>query len=321
MSNAPTRLIAIDWGTTSARAYRLGDGGQVVAQRAAPFGVQQVRNGAFAEALRALLGDWHDLPVPRLACGMVGSRQGWIEAPYRQCPAPVDDLARGLTITPGGELAIVAGITCRDAAGVPDVMRGEETQIVGLLDSAPAEALVIQPGTHSKWTRAGVPVAGAPAIHAFTSFMTGEVFALLREHSILGRLMGDADGFDGASFDRGLAHGGRGVAGGDLLHQIFGARTLALFDELAPAAVADYLSGVLIGAEIVAGRAWVAAQAASPPGPGAIWIAGAPDLCNRYARALDHAGVETQVAPADVAARGLWRLAEGAGLTHPGDRS
>ncbi|MEP7205760.1 MAG: 2-dehydro-3-deoxygalactonokinase [Casimicrobiaceae bacterium] len=321
MSDSATRLIAIDWGTTSARAYRLGDGGEVMDQRAAPFGVQQVRDGAFAEALRALLGDWHDVPAPRLACGMVGSRQGWIEAPYRECPALIDDLARGLAVTPGRELAIVAGITCRDAAGVPDVMRGEETQVVGLLDSASGEALVIQPGTHSKWTRAGVSAGGAPTIHAFTSFMTGEVFALLREHSILGRLMRDADAFDGASFDRGVAHGSRGLAGGDLLHQIFAARTLALFDELAPAAVADYLSGVLIGAEIVAGRAWVAAQAASAPEPGAIWIAGTPELCNRYARALDRADVDTHAAPADVAARGLWRLAERAGLIHHGDRS
>lgn len=318
MAEGPTQLLALDWGTTSARAYRMGAGGVVLAERAAPLGIQQVRDGAFDAALRTLLGDWYALRVPRLACGMVGSRQGWIEAPYRTCPVPLPELGAEMTRTPGGELAIVAGITCRDAAGVPDVMRGEETQVAGLVDTAGADVLVIQPGTHSKWTLAGPHAGGGMAIRSFATFMTGETFAVLRAHSILGRLMTHDGAFDPASFDRGLGRSAEAAVPGDLLHFLFGARTLALFDELAPAAVADYLSGMLIGAEIAAGRAWVATQTVPPA---ATWVVGAPELSARYTRALEQAGVESRIAPADVAARGLWRLAQHAGLIHHGDRS
>ncbi len=111
-------LIAIDWGTTSARAYCLDAAGHVVGERAAPLGVQAIRDGAFGAALASLLGDWKDFTAPRLACGMIGSRQGWIEAPYVECPAALDALALGLQSSPGGELRIVPGVACRDARRV-----------------------------------------------------------------------------------------------------------------------------------------------------------------------------------------------------------
>ena len=126
-----TALLAIDWGTTSARAYRIAGDGEVLDARESPLGIQHIRDGAFAAALRSLLGDWIDIAAPRIACGMIGSRQGWVEAPYVDCPAGLDRLARSVVTTPDGALAIVAGVRCRDAAGLPDVMRGEETQIVG----------------------------------------------------------------------------------------------------------------------------------------------------------------------------------------------
>ncbi len=310
----PTALIGLDWGTTSARAYRIAHDGRVLETRTAPLGIQQVTDGAFAEALATLLGDWRGLRVPRLACGMVGSRQGWIEAPYRTCPVALSSLAEGLIRTPGGELAIVSGITCRDEGGVPDVIRGEETQVLGLIDAAETGALVVQPGTHSKWTIVS-EYQGVAAITAFATYMTGEVFSVLHAHSILGRSMTPTEQFDHDHFDRGVERGAGGAAPGELLHQIFGARTLALFDEVAPAGAADYLSGILIGAEIAAGRQWAMRRNAMPA---SLWLAGTPELCERYGRAIRHCGLQARQAPPDVAARGLWRIASRAGVVQQG---
>ena len=130
-----TALIAIDWGTTSARAYCLDARGKVVAERSVPLGVLQVQDGCFPEALGVLLGDWHDVAAPRLACGMVGSRQGWREAPYVDCPAPLASLAAGIVRTEGGALAIVPGVCTRDSNGIPDVMRGEDARPILPLNS------------------------------------------------------------------------------------------------------------------------------------------------------------------------------------------
>src|SRR5687767_5677610 len=124
-----TALIAIDWGTTAARAYRMDGDGQVLEQRAAPLGIAHIRDGRFAAALGALLGDWATDDAPRLACGMIGSRQGWVEAPYVACPASLAALAGGIVRMES--LHIVPGLLARDARGVPDVLRGEETQLAG----------------------------------------------------------------------------------------------------------------------------------------------------------------------------------------------
>src|SRR5207237_2719746 len=135
----------------------------------------------------------------------------------------------GIASVPGENLGIVPGVRTRDAEGMPDVMRGEETQILGALDPDAAQALAVLPGTHSKWA-----LVERGRLAAFTTFMTGEVYAALIEHTILGRLAEPrpAPAFDAPSFERGVV---RGLAGGALLHDVFGARTLALFGEL-PAA-------------------------------------------------------------------------------------
>ena len=162
-ASGPVALLALDWGTTSARAYCMDRSGGVLEQRATSLGLQQIGPGGFPAALRQVLGDWAELRVPRIACGMVGSRQGWVEAPYQDCPVHLDALADGIVGTPGGELAIIGGLTCRDAAQVPDVMRGEETQIAGLAGEAHQDLLVVQPGTHSKWTSVGA-AASMPSL-------------------------------------------------------------------------------------------------------------------------------------------------------------
>ena len=304
MAMAPA-LIAIDWGTTSARAYRLDARGQILDARSAPLGVQQVSAGGFPAALNALLGGRVDADVPLLACGMIGSRQGWIEAPYIRCPAGLEEIAANLSSVPGTRLAIVPGLICHDADGVPDVMRGEETQILGTLDDRQPSAsrLIVLPGTHSKWAR-----IGAGGIEAFATFMTVELYALLHDHSILGRLATAGAG-DDTAFERGVRMSLRDA--GALPHDVFSARTLALTGALAPEGVADYLSGLLLGAEIAAARRWADRDAL---GNGSVTLVGDAALCARYRRALALAGFKTVSGPSEAAARGLWRIALQAGM-------
>ena len=307
-------LIAIDWGTTSARGYRHDASGRVVGETSAALGIQQVRDGAYAGALATLLGDWATETTPRIACGMIGSRQGWVEAPYRDCPAALDTLAAGLVHAADGALAIVPGVTCVDAAGVPDVMRGEETQILGAIagdeDTARGRELVVLPGTHCKWA-----LVGAGCIETFATFLSGELYAVLKEHSILGRMMvpGNAPTLvDAAAYERGVRRGlaASGPAA-SLLHDLFGARTLALFGALSPAAAADYLSGLVIGSEIREGRAWAAQHGADAS---RALLVGAAALTMRYAAAFGVAGIAATIGPADAASRGLWRIARRAGM-------
>ena len=297
-------LIAIDWGTSSARAYGLDAGGRVLETRSAPLGVQKVAPGDFAAALRALVGGRHE-DAPMLACGMIGSRQGWIEAPYRECPAGLADLAAALTPVPGARLSIVPGLICRDASGVPDVMRGEETQVFGALEcppARPAPRVIVLPGTHSKWA-----LVGDTGIETFATFLTGELYGVLKEHSILGRLA--TSGHDAAAFERGVR--ASLADGASLSHDLFSARTLALTGDLAPSAVGDYLSGLLLGAELAAGQRWIQRQRV--PGD-SVHLIGDATLCERYRTAFTLAGIDAIIGPAAAAARGLWRIAREAGI-------
>ena len=297
------RLVALDWGTSSLRAWLLGDEGAVLAEKAAPLGILKVPNGDFAAVFRDVCGDWLPHSRPAIASGMIGSRQGWVEAPYAPCPAGFEALARGLVWAEAGgtRLAIVPGVSCVDASGVPDVMRGEETQVFGALDAADGAYLL--PGTHSKW----VTVAGG-RIESFATHMTGELFAVLREHSILGRLMSVDAAHAPAAFRRGWE---ASLAGDDaLLHRLFGTRTLGLFGRLAPEEAPSYLSGLLIGDEV---RAAARRRAGST-----VTLIGDPVLCERYREVLAAGGVGARTAPPDAARIGLWRIAMESGLVNGG---
>ncbi len=296
-------LIGIDWGTTSFRAYRIAAGGGVLETREAAAGILAVRDGDFGAVLDREIGAWLEAEqVPVLASGMIGSRQGWLEVPYCACPAGSAQLAAALAHHPDEPgLHFVPGLSLLGDDGVPDVMRGEETQIIGAVGDVAGRHLLVLPGTHSKWA-----LAEDGAITWFATFMTGELFAVLKEHSILGRLMqGEAD--DAAAFARGLAFAREGKAG--LLQRLFSARTLGLFDLLPPAGIASYLSGLLIGSELE--------EALAGPGAAAdaeVRVIGASRLAARYHGALAARGLRVRPAQSDAGARGQWLIARAAGL-------
>lgn len=298
-------LIGVDWGTSNLRAFRFGRDGRVLETRAGPLGIMRIENAAFEDALRRMIGDWLAAsPVtPVLMCGMIGSRQGWAEAPYRRCPAGPADLAASLlpvVMSDGRRLHIVPGLEVRTAGVVPDVMRGEETQIVGALAGTDARSPICAPGTHSKWAT----VDGA-CVLSFDTYMTGEVFEVLKRHSILGRLMAEDAAPDADAFDRGV-----GRIGDDprLLHVLFGVRSLGLFGEIPATGLASYLSGLLIGAEVIAALRSLEA--------GEVVLVGGGNLIALYRRAIEGRGRSVRVVEGEGAvARGLWVLAGAAGLT------
>lgn len=276
-------MIAIDWGTSSFRAYRLDALGSILESRASKQGILNVAPGQFARILEEQIRGWEEGPI--VMSGMVGSRQGWAEAPYVPCPAGFDEIAASLhEVRWGGRSAwIVPGLSCRDAAGVPDVMRGEETQILG----CGVEGTVCLPGTHSKW----VEVKNG-RIERFCTFMTGEVYAVLKQHSILGRMMEEGKA-DAGAFAEGVQRSGE--AGG-LLHHLFGVRTRGLMGELGPAASASYLSGMVIGHEL---RTFEGTS---------FNLLGAPELAALYQQAAAALGIETRTLDANSAVRSLHRL-------------
>ncbi|PTT33500.1 2-dehydro-3-deoxygalactonokinase [Pseudomonas sp. HMWF021] len=326
------QLIALDWGTTSLRAYKLAAGGVVLEQRALSSGIMQlpktprVLNGGecadgFELAFEDACGDWLDAQpdLPVIACGMVGSAQGWREAAYCETPANVANLGNSLqTVVSlrGTRVHIVPGVIQRSR--LPNVMRGEETQVLGVLQNLPVDAggdlLIGLPGSHSKW----VEVLEGCITH-FDTFMTGEVFAVLSDHSILGRTQQQGAPFDGQAFDRGVqvalsADGELGV-----LSTLFSARTLGLTGQLAPTAQADYLSGLMIGHELVALAAAQRRRRNSAHLPSIILIGNA-QLCARYSRALDACGFARVALAEQATERGLWQLALAAGLLDSSSR-
>ena len=287
-------MIAVDWGTTSLRAFRLGADGAVLDRYEAQGGILAVPAGGFPAALEAAVGPWLSAGEDRvLLSGMVGSRQGWVEAPYVPCPAGAVELAAGLVPVPFGraEVRLVPGVSGRDPDGVPEVMRGEEVQLLGAVDLE--DGLFCLPGSHSKWVR-----MEAGRIAGFTTHLTGEGFAALRGHTILGRMMRDGPTVE-AAFDRGVARAGEP---GGLLHHLFGVRALGLHGELADADAASYLSGLLIGHEVAAALT-----------PGAeVGLIGAAPLCTLYVRAVAARGGTARILDPDAAAAGRDRIAPAA---------
>ena len=301
-------LIAVDWGTTSLRAALMAPDGRVLDRRGGADGIMAMAGRGYPEVLADLVGAWRAAHpgAPILLSGMVGSRQGWREAPYVPCPAGAADLAAGLTAVEAGPLGtalIVPGLSHEPAGGAPDVIRGEEVQVFGALRRAGIDSgLFVLPGTHSKWAA----VEGGRIVR-FHTFMTGEIYGCLRRHSILGRLMPDDESEtepDLAAFDRGAAVA---LEGGAPLNALFSARTLGLFGALPPEALPAYLSGLLIGEEVRE------ALALAGDRPTEVHLIARPDLAALYARVLGRLGVASGRVE-DAAFLGLHDLARTGGL-------
>jgi 2-dehydro-3-deoxygalactonokinase len=284
-------MIGIDWGTTSFRAFRIGRDGAIRERRAGPKGILNVPDGRFGDTLREEIGPWLAAGEDRvLLSGMIGSRQGWKETPYLPCPAGPADLAAAL-VDIGFDWArvkLVPGLSGVDDTGVAEVMRGEETQVLGVPFLVRDGGIACLPGTHSKWVR----VEGGRIVR-FTTHMTGEAFGALRGHTILGRMMRDGPS-DGAPFDAGIA---RSAEVGGLLHHLFGVRALALADRLSESDAPAYLSGILIGHEV---------RAALAQASGAVvQVIGTAELTALYAKAITGCGGYAERHDGEAAARGM----------------
>jgi 2-dehydro-3-deoxygalactonokinase len=291
-------LVGLDWGTSSLRAMLFAGDGRVLEIRREAWGIRHLPEGGFPAALAAITAGWPALP--QLAAGMVGSRNGWHEVPYLDLPAGAPALAAALDRGEGRPW-LVPGL--RDGHG-PDVMRGEETQLIGLLASHPAlvDATIVLPGTHSKWA-----TIRARAIVAFRTLMTGELFALLRQHSILGAGIDADPGTAPDAFLDGV-RAARDSGAEGAMSRLFGTRARMLDGSLAADAVPDYLSGLLIGEEF---------RSMAPARDEPLWLVGDEALCARYRLAAHVFDQALAPAVADAAPAGLWLVAVAAGLVHP----
>lgn len=263
-------FIAVDWGTTNRRAYRLGAGGKCEDEFEDSKGVLSVPKDGFPAAvaeIRERLGD-----KPLLLAGMVGSNKGWIEAPYVPCPAGIDDLVQKL-VRPGEREAIVPGVSYL-GQGRADVMRGEEVQLLGAVAAGfvDSDGLVCHPGTHNKWT-----VLHQQRIQSFRTVMTGELFSLLKEHSILADLLKgpvkDNDVF------RAAAH--HAVFNEALPAELFSIRASVLLGQMKREDAASYASGLLIGTDVRIGL--------EVPTGAQVMVMGRPELTKLYVAALAEA--------------------------------
>jgi 2-dehydro-3-deoxygalactonokinase len=291
-------VIAIDWGTSSLRGARLDNTGLVLESREFPRGILTVPPGQFEAVFLELFGDWMQAEGALcLISGMAGSRQGWQEAPYCPCPAGFAELGQHLLWLQPGRIALVPGLSCMnaDTLNTPDVMRGEEVQIFGALQRTGRDsATLVLPGTHSKW----VQVQGG-RVTQFQTFMTGEVFALMSQHSILSKTLDLNGAFDEATFLQGVV---QSQQAGSVLHHLFAVRTLGLFERLSAAQLPSYLSGLLIGEEL-------RTQSLSPSQDEPVILIGSDALTLRYTLALQHLGIACQSHGAEATWAGLFALA------------
>jgi 2-dehydro-3-deoxygalactonokinase len=284
-----TDVLAADWGTSNLRAWRLDAGGQVQAAERFPWGVAHLQPGEAAEKLKTeLRPKLGAQTLPAILCGMVGSAMGIGLAPYADCPAGADDIAARL-YDAGDNTLIVPGLRCTRPDGYPDVIRGEETKVLGWLRLDPkrmtGDHVLCLPGTHGKWV-----LVKDGKIHHFMTCMTGELFALLSEHSVL---KPGAPPSDPASFEEGLDYG---KTGAPLASRLFAVRARMVGLGLEGGKAASFLSGLLIGDEV----ARLPAELGLAQG-GAIGLMGEPALCDLYRPALEGVGLKVEDADGEAA--------------------
>ena len=288
--------IVVDWGSSNFRAYRCDAGGALIETHQAAAGILSVKDGAFEAALYREIGNWISAGRQLYLSGMITSRNGWVETPYAEAPARLADLAAQAVRRSGSrgeKLYFLPGVCAR--APLPDVMRGEEIQVFGTVGPQQS-ATVVLPGTHSKWVQ-----VEKGAITGFRTFLTGEAYALLKAHSIVGRLIPDGTApFDEAAFLAGVAQAQDSRSAG-LLNDAFTTRSGALLGNVPPAEIADRLSGMLIGHEIREGLAL-------GPVSGALYLVGEESLGGKYRLALEASGQEAVLGSGHAAVEGFRRL-------------
>jgi 2-dehydro-3-deoxygalactonokinase len=271
--------IAVDWGTSHLRAWAMA-GDAVRAEAASDDGMGRLTRAQFEPALLRLIGPWLGAArMPVIACGMVGSRQGWVEAPYATVPCrPLPEALVAAPVTdPRIDVRVVPGLRQMEPA---DVMRGEETQIAGYLAVTPGfDGVICLPGTHSKWVH-----VSAGEVVSFRSFMTGEMFDLLSTASVLRHTVGE--GWDAEAYNNAVSDAlSRPEA---VAARLFSIRAEALLRGLDAGTARARLSGALIGLELAGSRPYWLGQDVA--------LIGAPKLSAIYAAALAAQGVTARVA-------------------------
>jgi 2-dehydro-3-deoxygalactonokinase len=291
--NSAIAVVGVDWGTTHRRAYGLNQSGQCVAEYADDDGALACK-GRFPQALQALLHSLQAQPHAVILSGMVGSALGWQVVPYVDGAVALPELSQHLMAveTPGptSSVAIVPGYCVRNAAGVPDVMRGEETQLLGAHCLGHSDGWFVLPGTHSKW----VQLRHGRVVQLRT-YMTGELFDMLGRHGTLAAAAGSAEAaWDDAAFAQGVQVA---QAGGALSHHLFGCRARVVSGDMQPADSRAYLSGLLIGTELHD----VLKDEPGAAGDAAFQLIGSPALARLYQSAAAIRGLQFEVLDARAA--------------------
>ncbi|QKV18529.1 2-dehydro-3-deoxygalactonokinase [Oricola thermophila] len=279
-------LVAVDWGTSHLRIWLLGDDGSVVAEHGSDEGMSTTPREGFHTVLEAHLAALAvPLDVPVMMCGMVGSRQGWAEARYLALPATLADIAGGAVRIPDlpRDIFIMPGL-CKPDERYPDVMRGEETQLLGLHRISPVagDRIACMPGTHSKWVH-----MKDGSVTDFVTFMTGDAFAALSSHSVLRHSMADAPVDSASPVFREAVRMSLDCPA-DILARLFSIRPASLLEDLDPVHAKERLSGFLIGEEIAGARARLSL-------PAEIDIIGGEALSALYEAALSEAGITCRI--------------------------
>jgi 2-dehydro-3-deoxygalactonokinase len=275
-------FIAGDWGMSNLTLALCDADGNALETRRGPGAAES--RGRFAQVFDELTAGWvaHGAK-PVVLCGTVGSSFGWCEAPLLPCPADLHELT-GESVAVREDIRIVSGMRCTNPLGAPDIMRGEETQLLGaqVLDATICrrKALVCMPGTHTKW----VSMNGS-VIQDFLTAPTGELFAMLCDHTVLVRDQATAVVHDLNEFERGLAAAAK-HPDVSLLHKVFQGRTLRLDKQLSPEGAPSWMSGLLIGTDVAGALPLFAAHDASAP----VYVIGAPQLTEAYSLAIRRSG-------------------------------
>lgn len=291
-------FIAVDWGTTNARFALCGEDGRARETRKGPGAAES--RGRFAEVFDQHAGEWlsQHPGLPAFLCGMAGSAMGWVEVPYLPCPADLNEIADAPVAVREG-VFVLPGMRCTNPLGAPDVMRGEETQLLGAREMhgslGQGHSLVCMPGTHTKWVSLFDGV-----VEEFLTAPTGEIFAALCDHTVLVRDPNTDIVLVAADFERGLAEAAKHP--GQLLHQVFQARSLRLDGQLSKEGAASWASGLLIGSDVIGALSFFDRYPPESP----VYVVGAPSLNSRYASALARRGRKAvEIEGSDAALRGL----------------